>query len=290
MTEFKIESEDLVGLKDKVVVITGCASGIGLATTELLLELGAFVVGSDLNVSPTNHSSFVFVQTDVTKWADLVALFKTAISRHGRVDHVYANAGISNKETYIVDRFDADGELLEPNHLVFDINLRAVVNTAYLGIHHIRKNSSGGSIVLIGSASSFQRFRVPDYCSAKHGVLGLMRGLVPVLESAGLPIRVNTVAPSWTISGLVPESIKVTGKKTQGPEVVAKKVAFLMADGSRNGQLIYSHDGRYFELEESIFMKAVEQILDGDISDDMVVKRMVDFAQVAAVKQNASAQ
>jgi NAD(P)-dependent dehydrogenase (short-subunit alcohol dehydrogenase family) len=241
--------------------------------------VGAYVVGGDLNPSPTRHTNFAFVKTNVTLWADLVNLFKEAVARYGHIDHVYANAGIAGRANYLKDQFDTNGDLLEPDHLVFDINLRAVVNTAYLAIHYLRKNPAGGSIVLIGSASSFQRFRIADYAAAKHGVLGLMRGLLPLLQSTGLPIRINTIAPSWTVTGIVPESISAIGKKTQGPDVVARKVALLMADNKRNGQLIYSHDGKYKEIEESILMKAVDDILDGEIGDDLVVERMTDMLQ-----------
>lgn len=257
----------------------GCASGIGLATTRLLLKLGAFVVGSDIQSAAIDDPNFTFVSADVTDWNALSSLFKAAITKHEHVDHVYANAGIGGRANYLEDHFDDKGELLEPNHLVFDVNLRAVVNTAYLGLHYLKKNSRGGSIVLIASASAFQRFRVVDYAAAKHGVLGLMRGLYPAIETAGLPIRINTVAPSWTLTGLVPDVISTAGKKTQGPDMVARKVAVLMADGGRNGQLIYSHAGKFKEIEESLLLKVVDDILDGDIGDDIVVKRMIDMYQ-----------
>lgn len=246
------------------------------------------VVGSDLNTSPTSHSNFTFVQVNVTKWNELVKLFKTAFEKHGRINHVYANAGISNKANYLEDRFDADGELLEPDHLVFDINLKAVVNTAYLAIHYIKKNPQGGSIALIGSTSSFQQFRVADYGSAKHGVLGLMRGLVPLLEQANLPIRVNLVAPSWTVTGLVPPEVEAAGKKTQPPEVVGKQVALLMADEKRNCNLIYSYAGKQKEIEQTIFKKALEEVLDGEVGDDIVVKRLFEMMAAAAAKKAAA--
>ena len=204
------------------------------------MQFGAKVVGSDLNTSTTSHPNFTFQQANVTKWTDLMALFKIAYEKHGQINHVYPNAGISNKANYLEDKFDDQGELLEPDHLVFDINLKAVINTAYLGIHYIKKNPNGGSIALIGSTSSFQQFRVVDYCSAKHGVLGLMRGLVPLFRMADVKIRVNLVAPSWTITGLAPATIAAAGKHMQGPEVVGRQVAILMADEKRNCQLIYS--------------------------------------------------
>lgn len=308
MTEFVIKDEELTKLKDKVIVVTGeqfpilsqliltsannivgCASGIGKATVEVLLSFGAFIVGSDLNTSPTKHVNFTFVQVNVTEWTELRGLFKTAAEKHGRIDHVYANAGISSKANYIEDRLGDDGELLEPDHLVFDINLKAVVNTAYLAIHHIKKNAQGGSIALIGSTSSFQQFRVVDYAAAKHGVLGLMRGLKPLLDMAKLPIRVNMVAPSWTLTGLVPPEVAAAGKKTQPPEVVGRQVALLMADENRDCQIIYSYDGRQKEIEQGVFQNALEEVLDGEVGDDIVVQRLYEMmAKDAAVKAKGS--
>ena len=135
---------------------------------------------------------------------------------------------------------------------------------------------------MIGSTSSFQQFRVVDYASAKHGVLGLMRGLVPLLKMVGLPIRVNLVAPSWTVTGLVPPEVEAAGKKTQGPEVVGRQVALLMADEQRNCQLIYSYDGKQKEIEQSIFKNALEEVLDGEVGDDIVVERLYEMRMSAA--------
>ncbi|KAK3117312.1 hypothetical protein LTR53_001429 [Teratosphaeriaceae sp. CCFEE 6253] len=217
-------------------------SGIGLATTELLLELGATVVSGDVNPPPVEHSQLSYVKTNVTQWSDLVALFDRAKQRYGRIDHAFANAGISGRADYLADKFDDAGSLLEPNHQTFDVNIKAVVNTAYLGLHHMRHQvPAGGSIVLTASGSSFQRFRVADYTSAKHAVLGLQRGIVPNLEKSGLPLRMNSVAPSWTVTGLVPKGlVEAAGHGTQTPDVVARSVALLMADASRQGQVIES--------------------------------------------------
>lgn len=148
-----------------------------------------------------------------------------------------------------------------------------MVNTSYLAIQHLRDNPEGGSVTLIGSASSFQHFIVADYATAKHGVLGLMRGLVPVLETAKIPIRVNCIGPSWTESNIVnPDFLVAAGAKVQGPEVVARNVALLMADENRNGQFVYSAQGRYYEIED-LFVKVGKQIV-GGIGDDQITRNL----------------
>lgn len=140
---------------------------------KLLLDLGALVVNGDLNPSSLEHPKLQYHKTNVSKWADLIALFKQAKTVNGRIDHAFANAGIGGRDPYLEEKLDANGELLEPNHKVIDVNLKAVINTSHLAFHYMRHQSpAGGSVVLTASASSFQRFLVTDYTTAKHGVLG----------------------------------------------------------------------------------------------------------------------
>lgn len=191
------------------------------------------MIGGDLNVGEISHPNFSFLKTDVTSWPSLLSLFEHAETLHGRVDHVFSNAGISGRADYLTEKYDDNGVLMEPDQLTYDIDLRGMVNTSYLGLTYIRRrNPAKGSIVCTASASSFQRFRVCDYTSAKHGVLGWMRGIVPNLIDAGLPIRVNAIAPSWTRTGLVPQEVLdvVIDAEWQGPEVVARSVAILYVD------------------------------------------------------------
>lgn len=263
MAQFWIEDKDFTSLKDQSIVVTGGSSGIGLATIQLLLSLGARVTMGDMNPPPIQSPNLTFLKTDVTSWSSLKALFKTAKENNDRVDHVFANAGISGRANYLDAKVDGDGELLEPTSLVYDVNLKGMINTSYLGLHYMQSQSPpGGSIVCTASGSSFQQFAVWDYTTAKHGVLGFMRGAVPNLVAQKLPIRVNCIGPSWTLTGLVPKEIcEAAGVETQMPDVVARQVAVLMADESRQGTFVYSSGGRNYEIEQEVLLPAAMEIV-----------------------------
>lgn len=164
MAEFFIKDQDLAALKDKVVIITGGSSGIGLATVDTLLSNGAFVVNADIN-PPTQQAegSYTFVRTDVAAWADQVALFKKTKETYGRIDHVFANAGIGPRANYLATEVDENGDLKEPTHALLDISLKGVMHTATLAIYHMRQQPAGGSIVINGSSTGLQRLRAVDY-------------------------------------------------------------------------------------------------------------------------------
>lgn len=104
------------------------------------------------------------MQADVTNWKDLTSLFRQAKEKFGRIDYVFANAGISPRANYLQLEALENGELKEPNYDLIDIMLRGVMNTATLGVHYMKQQPEGGAIVLMGSSTSLQPLRAPDYC------------------------------------------------------------------------------------------------------------------------------
>lgn len=244
----------------------GSSSGIGLATTQLFLAKGATVIGTDLYhpSEAIDSGKFEFHKADVTSWSDLCEVFARVHAKHGRIDFVYANAGIGPKANYLELEQDSEGKLIEPTKLVLQINLLAVANQAALAAHYMQKQEpKGGSIVLTASCTGYQKFNAPDYVAAKHGVIGLMRSLSLNMNSSDVPIRINAVAPSFTQTSLVrlsDEDFETVGIKGQPASAVAKSVGLLVSDKSRHAQCLYSYGGRYVEMEEPVLRESVKAI------------------------------
>lgn len=90
-------------------------------------------------------------------------MFKAAEKKYGKIDHVFANAGIRPTVSLLEDDVDENGDLLPPKLDTMNVNLTGCMYTVKLGIHYLRKSSSGGSIVMTASGSSFSRFPATDY-------------------------------------------------------------------------------------------------------------------------------
>jgi len=90
-------------------------------------------------------------------------MFKAAEQQYGKIDHVFANAGIGSSTSLLEEDVDDKGNLLPPKLNTINVNLVGVMYTVKFGIHYLRKNPCGGSIVMAASAASFSRFPSADY-------------------------------------------------------------------------------------------------------------------------------
>ena len=102
------------------------------------------------------HSNVVYQQCDVRKYQELANIFHLVYSKHGRVDHVFANAGMPSIETMMAKKEEQQpsGIPPEPNVGAVDVNLTSVVYTAYLALHYFRASPGAGkgtSLVINGS-------------------------------------------------------------------------------------------------------------------------------------------
>ncbi|KAJ5924363.1 hypothetical protein N7466_008550 [Penicillium verhagenii] len=316
MARVYIADDDLTGIKDKVILITGtnhlttlsssykdypqhlkapiltlqptgASSGIGRATAQLCLDLGAKVVIGDLNPpNPdfTNTTNITFQHTDVTQWESLRALFTHAMTQHGHIDHVFANAGINPTPSFLEVKLNEAGEVQPPNMRTINVNFLAVINTIHLANAYMTKlapanekeNGGTGSIVLAASTSSFQTFSTGDYTIAKHGVLGMLRAFVEPFQLQG-KVRINAVAPSWTDTGIMPAALfQSVGVGVQSPEVVARSVVLLFADEKRHGDVLYSWDGNYREINNSPggLLEGAERLLDNAANEQNAILRI----------------
>ena len=244
----------------KVAVITGGASGIGLATTRRIVAEGGQVVVGDLApeglaaVAEELGDAVATVQGDISLEADVVALVEAATSTFGRLDIAFANAGIGS-----IARL-ADLSLDEWNR-VLAVNLTG----PYLLIKHAAPRlPAGGSIVVTASLNAVQAgIGMGAYCASKAGVKLLVEVAAMELGSAG--VRVNAVAPGLVMTPLtqgvtmLPAVLddyveNTTLKRYAEPEEIAGLVAFLASDEASyitgTLQLIDggAHTGRYPDI------------------------------------------
>src|SRR5688572_16593747 len=183
-------------LNGKVCVVTGAASGIGAATAQLFRAEGAVVVGVDLAESALADES---VQADVTDEDAVRDLYAGVRERHGKIDVLFNNAGISP---------DDDTSVLETSveawQRVQDVNLKSVFLCCKYGIPHLLE-TGGGSVIntasfvaVMGAATS-----QISYTASKGGVLALSRELG--VEFARRGVRVNALCPGPVNTPLLEE-------------------------------------------------------------------------------------
>lgn len=140
----------------RTALITGGASGMGLAVAEELNRLGWNIAIVDLNAQQANQalpklaSSSIFCRANVVKYQEQLEAFEKARATFGSIDFVFANAGIIGKADFYNE---ADAWPPEPPSLaVQDICLTGVIYTCHLAMHFMRRNEvPGGTIVMTAS-------------------------------------------------------------------------------------------------------------------------------------------
>ena len=228
---------------DKVVLVTGAASGLGRVSANLFAQEGAKVVVSD--VSDGSHvvaeieaagGTATFVRADVSKEADVQAMIEAAVTAYGRLDVLYNNAGIWVEQPLLADI------PVEDFDRVMSVNARGV----FLGMKHgIRQmvKQGGGVIVNCGSINCFiSEIKSTDYAATKAAVLALTRS--GALEYARQNIRVNCVCPGPMLTPMVEAAYHEAGVSLEEfskqwnipmgriaePVEMAKAVLFLASD------------------------------------------------------------
>jgi len=243
----------MLRFKDKVVVVTGGSDGIGLATAKAFAGEGAKVYVTarrkdrlDAAVTEIGDAA-VGVQGDVGNLGDLERLYERIKREQGRVDVVFANAGIS--ESVAIDAIDEA-------HFdrVFSANVKGMVFTVQKALPLL---ASGGAVILSGSGSGSKGFAgLTVYNATKAAIRSLARTWTTELKSRG--IRVNVVSPGVIDTPAIhaflrnaPEMETVLKQMTPlgrigAPEEVAKTVLFLASN-------------------ESSFVAGVELFVDGGV-------------------------
>lgn len=177
-------------LKDKVAIVSGAASGIGLETVKLLTEEGATVVGGDLQVRPLVDLGVTSVESDLSTEEGNRKLVDTALQEHGRIDILVNNVGIfPYREGFL-------STSIEDWKRTMEVNFYSMVRLTREVLPHMVRQGSG-SIVSIASECGRQPdvFFV-DYSVTKAAILNLSKALANEFGPQG--IRSNVVSPGPT--------------------------------------------------------------------------------------------
>ena len=186
-------------VKDKVTIITGAASGIGLAIAKVFLENGAKVVLADLNEDKLIQETDALksqgydcmpIKVNVTDEQAVKAMIDQTVEQYGRLDILFNNAGLQHVES--IESFPT-----EKFRQMIDIMLTG----SFIGTKYalpIMKQQQSGRILINGVIGFAGK---AAYNSAKHGIIGLTK--VTALETATEGITVNAICPGYIDTPLV---------------------------------------------------------------------------------------
>ncbi|MEA2731230.1 MAG: hypothetical protein QOF70_5705 [Acetobacteraceae bacterium] len=242
-------------LEGKIAVITGANSGIGLASAKRFVTEGAhvYITGrrkEELDEAvQTLGAGVTAVQGDVSNLDDLDRLFSKVRSGHGRVDVLFANAGLGALEPL--------GKITEASFdLVFGVNVKGAIFTVQKGLPLMRE---GGSIILTGSTTgSMGTPAFSVYSASKAAIRNLARSWA--LDLKGTGIRVNVLSPGPTETPGLLRGLARTGKQEASiagliaqtplgrmshPDDIAAVALFLASDDSTSmtGSEIFADGG-----------------------------------------------
>ena len=235
-------------LQDKVVIITGAAQGIGYATARKFLEEGAKVIACDIGKVPIESAVAALASSgaieafvvDVTMRDQIEAMAAAVAQRHGRIDVLVNNAGITidaRLQKMTDDQFDR----------VIDVNLKGTYNCAQAVLDTMLQQGSGVILNASSVVGIYGNFGQTNYAASKFGVIGFVKTWARELGPKG--IRCNAVAPGFVATHIldtIPEKVleqlrqRVPLRRLGTPEDVANLYAFLASDEASyiNGAVI----------------------------------------------------
>ena len=252
-------------LDGKVAVITGGASGIGDATVRLFVAEGCRVVIADVQddrgarLAEELGKSASYLHADVSQEAQVSGAIAHAVSRFGRLDCLFNNAGAGGVAGPI-EEIPADG---------FDHTMGVLLRGVFLGMKHaapIMKRQRGGSIISTASVAGLQAGYGPHvYSAAKAAVVHLTRSVAMELGESG--VRVNCICPGGIATPIFGSALGLAG-----PE--ADRVAELMKTLLATRQPIQraglpediARAALWLASEESSFVNGHALIVDGGLT------------------------
>ena len=231
--------------ENKVLFVTGGASGLGAATARRFADEGARVVVADINEEGAREYAdslpdAIAVAVDTADPASVQRAIRAAVEHYGRIDVIFNNAGIEGEQTAL-------HEMTVDNwKRVTSVNGDGVFHVLKYGIEAMLETGGGAVINTSSTAGLTAQDNISPYTFTKAGIVGLTRSAA--VEYAARGIRVNAVAPTVVMTPLVRRFIENAADPVEmlqrmesfnpipgivEPEDVAALVAFLASDDAR---------------------------------------------------------
>lgn len=244
-------------LKDRIAIVTGASQGIGLAIAERFVSDGAAVVMADVADSAgeaeARRIGAAYVHCDVTRAAEVNALVAATVARHGAVDMLVNNAGISKVQDFFAITEEDFDRILAVNLKGAFLMLQAAARQM---VKQVAAGRKPGAIVNMSSVNDTLAIpTIVPYCVSKGGVSQLTRATSIYLAAHG--IRVNAIGPGSIGTDMfratvnTPEAVQRVMSRTPlgrpgDPSEVAAVAAFLASDDASyvTGETIYIDGGR----------------------------------------------
>ena len=242
----------------KVAIVTGAASGIGLATVKMLLREGAKVIATDrdaaLGEETARDAGATFRPLDVRDEAQWIATVDAVVAEFGKLDVLVNNAGVGVQK-------DIESTTLAEWRFVHSVNTEGVFLGCREAIRAMKKGA-GGSIVNVSSiAGIVGDGTLAAYCSSKGAVRLLSKSVALHCAQQGYGIRCNSVHPSFIATPMVQSMIDIA------PEADRARARLRLEKAAPLGHLGEPDDVAamilYLASDESKFVTGAEMIVDG---------------------------
>jgi NAD(P)-dependent dehydrogenase (short-subunit alcohol dehydrogenase family) len=230
-------------LAGKVCIVTGAASGIGLASAELFASEGATIVAADLEGTP--------YRVDVGDEAETHALAERVLAEHGRIDVLFNNAGISGVG-------DVEETTLELWEQVMRVNARGVFLMSRAVVPAMVAQRSGSIINMSSVLAQIGLARRVSYAASKGAVLALTKSMQVDLAPHG--VRVNALVPGTIFTPFVERYLR---ESYPDPEEGLRSIRSRQLTGELGSVDDVSHAALYLASDESRFVMGSGLVVDG---------------------------
>jgi 3alpha(or 20beta)-hydroxysteroid dehydrogenase len=248
-------------LDGKTAIITGGSGGIGKITAEVFLKEGANVVLVDLNEETLNQAKaelealgpVIAVSADVTNEEDVKKYVNETMTRFGRIDIFFNNAGIEGKINPLMNQTVEDFER------VMNVNVKGV----FLGLKYVLPimiEQRSGSVINTSSVAGLMGFSgLSPYVASKHAVVGLTK--TAALEAADKNVRVNSIHPA-PINTRMMRSVEA-GMNSENPESVKEAFTSAIPLGRYGEPIDVANLVLFLASDESKFITGAQFRVDG---------------------------